>query len=556
MARKAKTKSANNDSTAPIFRASNATQRFLATMNQNHRAASLFKFNEYTQLVPISERKAVMDDLLHMHFRAILDESLTTPAPPQPQGADSQIDEDDIHEIIDTFKVVGLWCEKFTPTIARDDAYNELKRLVGLIANLFDLIPGPHQCPALPPPPPPCSHPHRDDEDIPMELPAPTRVFSEAASQTPAPSHEATTPPPPHAVVATLPAAAASIPPVGPPPPFVCGPPHAPAAQPLTQAQQPILSKRSKRPFYATRGPSRRQFFIEAPSIPKDTSLPSMVKLANNALVHAKSTLRVNSARFSPRGITCATANVPSTSDLDIIEATLSGGLLGVRVCIPASRSFIKIVDIPFFKPGTTEPIPSTEVGAQLQHSIIPSNYVCGSTSLTHNEALKPLNSSAAASSSTKRRSSSKGRKPTPERLSASDVGIGVIILKCVTVRRYAAPSALALTRRLVTDNSRGVAEATPRSLPPSHPPQRTCLAHMSWIRDWAIWDASARKGVPPPPSTPCGNKPPPRNHTLRPPQQSTSQPSLPPIHEDDEGDDDDMAPFGLALDDDYKFHE
>ncbi|KAF9439812.1 hypothetical protein P691DRAFT_795305 [Macrolepiota fuliginosa MF-IS2] len=59
----------------------------------------------------------------------------------------------------------------------------------------------------------------------------------------------------------------------------------------------------------------------------------------------------------------CATAIVPSTSDLNIIEATLSDGLL-------------RIIDVPFFKPGSTKPILSTEVGAQLQQSIIPSNYV------------------------------------------------------------------------------------------------------------------------------------------------------------------------------------
>ncbi|KAF9441117.1 hypothetical protein P691DRAFT_617809, partial [Macrolepiota fuliginosa MF-IS2] len=40
------------------------------------------------------------------------------------------------------------------------------------------------------------------------------------------------------------------------------------------------------------------------------------------------------------------------------------------------SRSFIKIVDVPFFKPSMTKPIPSAEVGAQLQCSIIPSDYV------------------------------------------------------------------------------------------------------------------------------------------------------------------------------------
>ncbi|KAF9441042.1 hypothetical protein P691DRAFT_766842 [Macrolepiota fuliginosa MF-IS2] len=69
-------------------------------------------------------------------------------------------------------------------------------------------------------------------------------------------------------------------------------------------------------------------------------------------------------------------STVPSTSDLDIIKATLSGGLIGACVCIPASQSFIKIVDVPFYKPGTTEPFTSAEVDTQLQRSIIPSDYV------------------------------------------------------------------------------------------------------------------------------------------------------------------------------------
>ncbi|KAF9439837.1 hypothetical protein P691DRAFT_627336, partial [Macrolepiota fuliginosa MF-IS2] len=43
---------------------------------------------------------------------------------------------------------------------------------------------------------------------------------------------------------------------------------------------------------------------------------------------------------------------------------------------IPASRSFIKIVDVPYFKSGSTDPFTSTEVDAQLQRSIIPSDFV------------------------------------------------------------------------------------------------------------------------------------------------------------------------------------
>ncbi|KAF9440696.1 hypothetical protein P691DRAFT_767369 [Macrolepiota fuliginosa MF-IS2] len=116
------------------------------------------------------------------------------------------------------------------------------------------------------PTPPPCAQPYCNNEDIPMELPAPTHVFSEAASQTPAPSHEATTPPPPPAAVASIPpasprgcasytgTAAKNLNPAA--PPFVYGPPRAPAAKPPAQDQQPVLSKHSKQPFYATQGPS------------------------------------------------------------------------------------------------------------------------------------------------------------------------------------------------------------------------------------------------------------------------------------------------------------
>ncbi|KAF9442630.1 hypothetical protein P691DRAFT_627378, partial [Macrolepiota fuliginosa MF-IS2] len=40
------------------------------------------------------------------------------------------------------------------------------------------------------------------------------------------------------------------------------------------------------------------------------------------------------------------------------------------------SWSFIKIVDVPYFKSGSTDPFTSAEVDAQLQRSIIPSDFV------------------------------------------------------------------------------------------------------------------------------------------------------------------------------------
>ncbi|KAF9440070.1 hypothetical protein P691DRAFT_768330 [Macrolepiota fuliginosa MF-IS2] len=256
MACKAKTKPANDANNTPIFQASNVTQHLLAMMNQNHHAASKFMMDDYVQHVPEALRSIIMDNLMHMKFQVILDKDANKTLP-QPEASTTQEDDDgDIQDIIDTLQIVGLWCEKHTPIIMHDKSYNELKRLVGMIASLFDITQGPHQCPTVPPPSP-CPCPHRDEEDIPMELPAPTRVFSEAASQTPAPSHEASMPPPPAA------AAAASIPPAGPrgcasyagaaaknlnpaAPPFVHGPPHTPEAQPPAQAQQPALSKHSK----------------------------------------------------------------------------------------------------------------------------------------------------------------------------------------------------------------------------------------------------------------------------------------------------------------------
>ncbi|KAF9442893.1 hypothetical protein P691DRAFT_764785 [Macrolepiota fuliginosa MF-IS2] len=74
--------------------------------------------------------------------------------------------------------------------------------------------------PPTPSPPPPCTRPHSDEEDIHMEPPAPTCMFSEAAMQTPAPLPMVATPPPPSTPVPSAnpsPAAAMSSKP-GPPP--------------------------------------------------------------------------------------------------------------------------------------------------------------------------------------------------------------------------------------------------------------------------------------------------------------------------------------------------
>ncbi|KAF9440064.1 hypothetical protein P691DRAFT_768345 [Macrolepiota fuliginosa MF-IS2] len=411
MPRKAKNKPATN--ATPTYKLSTATEWFFATMNQNHHVASTFTAQELLKLGGFDWME-VRDDLIRMNFTEV---DIST----QDNSATIKIDNDndalsydkELSPAEELTNAIAAFRQWFKGNNIVDNKHPSLIDNIRCIAMMFSLIPAPHHCPTPPqcicphqddappcchlhtddiPPPLLCMHPHHNDKDTPMEPPTPTHAFSEAALQTPAPSHEASTPPPPPTAVATSPAAAASSAPAGPcgrpsytgtvarnlnpaAPPFVHGPPHTPVAIPA-QNPQPILSKHSKWPFFAMCGPMCRQFYIEAPTIPSDTSLPSLVNTANCTLTHARSSLKVNSAHFSPHGITCVTASVPSTSDLNIIEATLSGGLLRVHVSIPVSRSFIKIIDVPFFKAGTTTPFSNAEVDAQLQHSIIPSNFI------------------------------------------------------------------------------------------------------------------------------------------------------------------------------------
>ncbi|KAF9442151.1 hypothetical protein P691DRAFT_765528 [Macrolepiota fuliginosa MF-IS2] len=239
MPRKARSKFADNATNAPAFKPSDETQQFLTMMDQNHRTASRFTIEEYSRLVPVAWRSKVMDNLLNMHF------GLENPPTIQSSSAHIIVDNNDkdnseidelspAEELTNTIAAFGQWFE--SNNIA-DNIHPGLIENIRRITMMFSLIPAPHHCP-IPPPctrlhqadalsctclhaddiptPPLCAHPHCNDEDIPMEPPTPTCAFSEAASQTPVPSHEATTPPPPLAAAATLPAAVASSASAGP----------------------------------------------------------------------------------------------------------------------------------------------------------------------------------------------------------------------------------------------------------------------------------------------------------------------------------------------------
>ncbi|KAF9440785.1 hypothetical protein P691DRAFT_767251 [Macrolepiota fuliginosa MF-IS2] len=436
MPHKAKAKPVSNATLT--LRPSATTEQFLTAMDQNHCLASQFTMMELMTITQ-ADWELVLKDLHSMNF---INEPISDPNMPIIVNKDDNYTNEEISPAGELTNAIAAFRQWFEGNNIQDDKCPGLVDNIRHITMVFNLIPAPHHCPAptpcmhphqdaaIPcqclhadnvPLPPPCICPHHNGEDILMEPSAPTHAFSEAASQTPAPSHEATTPPPPPVTVATLPAAVTSSPPAG---PCGCASYAGTVAKNLNPAAPPFCAWPPTCTTCSTLCPGPTACLEQAPTIPKGTSLPTLVKTANTALVCTKSTLQVDSACFTPCGIMCATALVPSTSDLDIIEATLS--------------------DIPFFKPSTTKPLPNAEVGTQLQCSIIPSDYVMHWCFIC-NDAPAPLNLLANTFSLMEQRSLSRGQKPTLERLSASIAGIGVTVLKCVAAQQYAAPSVLAL---------------------------------------------------------------------------------------------------------------
>ncbi|KAF9440660.1 hypothetical protein P691DRAFT_781684 [Macrolepiota fuliginosa MF-IS2] len=640
------------------FRPSTTTQQFLAAMNQNHCLLSQFTWANLLTICPTAGKcTEVYQDLLTMNFMLMGNPISTSSCKEQKSNSNiKDIEEEviNINRIAYDLSLYSQWCKKNRKTIEGDEEHDALLNNLRVFASIFRLIPAPHWCP---PPPslcmhlhqedmlpcshlhtedittPPCLLPHQSNDDVPMELAAPTHSFSEAALQTPAPIHKVDMPPPPPiipAAVTTSPAAVSSIPKPGPKPrpsyasaaakplnpaapSFAHAPPCAPGA-PQAQTPKVPLSTHLKKPYYATQGPSHQQFFIEAPSIPCDTSLPSLVSTANKALMCTKSTLKVDSASFSPHGITCATVTVPSTSDLDIIKAIISGRLLGVqwwtcsvqvpfdmlclhqhvqnepvdtlgalsflqvsagycihfsidslvlrtvRTIIIPSMSFIKITDIPFLRPSTTDPIPSSEVDDQLQHSIIPLEYIVHWCYI-HN--------SPKADSATIWINLSDLQKGTCTSQLISHClfinRVEVLIKGAKAHTTIHCPICMGPHLEANHCSIVGCCCSNPKASPPIPPtPTGKPLLNMLQTTSAALTGTtvSTRPGSRTGPSRIPQHKKashfplPPHAALAQHPATDATNPTLPIIHEDNERDDDDMEPFGLELDDDYAFWE
>ncbi|KAF9440429.1 hypothetical protein P691DRAFT_767774 [Macrolepiota fuliginosa MF-IS2] len=217
-----------------VFHPNVTMQHFLATMNQNHCIASQFLTEELEQLYPKEGvHFQIFADLTKMGFTPVKP-NLNPSAPIEVDNNNEDIsDFDELSPAEELTNAIAAFRQWFKNNNIADNVCPSLIENTRHLAMMFSLIPVPHHCPIPPPcthphqddtlpcchlhandvpPPPPCSHSHHNDEDIPMEPTTPACAFSEAASQTPAPSHEATMPPPPPAAVATSPAAVASSP--------------------------------------------------------------------------------------------------------------------------------------------------------------------------------------------------------------------------------------------------------------------------------------------------------------------------------------------------------
>ncbi|KAF9439883.1 hypothetical protein P691DRAFT_768657 [Macrolepiota fuliginosa MF-IS2] len=275
MPRKAKNKPATN--AMPTYKPSAATEWFLAMMDQNHHIMSQFTTHEIMKIRGFDWIE-IRNNLFKMNFTEV-------DASTQDNSAAIEVDNDNnalsyeelspAEDLTNTIAAFGQWFKNNNIT---DNKCPSLIDNIRCLAMMFSLILAPHCCPTPPlcicphqdnappcrclhaddiPPPLPCAHPHHDNEDTPMEPSAPTHAFSKAASQTPAPSHEATMPSPHLAAAASIPkprpsytgAAAKNLNPAA--LLFVHGPPHIPVA-PSAQASRVSLKPQSKRPFYVT----------------------------------------------------------------------------------------------------------------------------------------------------------------------------------------------------------------------------------------------------------------------------------------------------------------
>ena len=128
-----------------------------------------------------------------------------------------------------------------------------------------------------------------------------------------------------------------------------------------------------------TQGPTRHQVLVPLDSAATETMVAnaaSAVQFYNKGLVEACSKLRVESVRKAWDGMSMSTNSITSAAELDVIKQWLKktaelGESTEVEPCLPQSKSFLKILGVPYWDSKSSLPITRAQVEAALSNSLL-----------------------------------------------------------------------------------------------------------------------------------------------------------------------------------------
>ncbi|KXN87148.1 hypothetical protein AN958_09134 [Leucoagaricus sp. SymC.cos] len=122
-------------------------------------------------------------------------------------------------------------------------------------------------------------------------------------------------------------------------------------------------------------GPFQCQVLVKCKPVLTASSFPSLVGVTNQSL--AKVDLWVDSCAAAYGGISLLTSQVASPKEIQVITVTIRQHLdHKVQAALPMSWSYLKIMDVPYFRPGSKDFIDSGYVREVMKCSHIASSFV------------------------------------------------------------------------------------------------------------------------------------------------------------------------------------
>ncbi|KXN85041.1 hypothetical protein AN958_11779 [Leucoagaricus sp. SymC.cos] len=241
--------------------------------------------------------------------------------------------------------------------------------------------------------------------------------------------------------------------------------------------QASVLPAAPKRKIKSTvPGPSHRQVLVKIDPLPSSSQFPALMGAANRSL--SKSDLQVDSCHFTYGGISLLTSRVASQAEIDLVSSSVQRLLSlaegGVEASLPRSQSYLKIVDVPFFK-ADGDQVTSADVRAVMGKShLAPSFTLANSPQVMRNSrradtATMWFDVLDSQSGATAKRLINTSFQFGP----SSIAGAGDTPPVPVVPRPPDAPNVPALILRLVIVNTCPAAGVTPqRSHPRTQPPR------------------------------------------------------------------------------------